>query len=66
MTFILKKGMMLRMFTYLYDLEIVDEDAFMTWKEAINEDYPGKGKALFQVRKLPLTPFSFWVSLGAN
>jgi len=45
------KGMMLRMFTYLYDLEIVDEDAFMTWKEAINEDYPGKGKALFQVNQ---------------
>ena len=41
--------MMLRMFTYLYDLEIVDEDTFMTWKEDINENYPGKGKALFQV-----------------
>lgn len=42
-------GMMLRMFTYLYDLEIVDDDVFLKWKEDLNEDYPGKGKALFQV-----------------
>ena len=48
-SYVLLLGMMLRMFTYLYDLEIVDEDTFMTWKEDINENYPGKGKALFQV-----------------
>ncbi|KAF6029164.1 EIF4G2 [Bugula neritina] len=45
------KGMMLRVFTYLYDLEIVDEEVFLQWKEDINEDYPGKGKALFQVNQ---------------
>ncbi|KAG8233540.1 hypothetical protein J437_LFUL012783 [Ladona fulva] len=43
------KGMLLRWFVYLYDLEIVEEDAFMKWKEDISDDYPGKGKALFQV-----------------
>lgn len=37
------------MFTYLYDLEIIDEDVFIKWKEDINEKYAGKGKALFQV-----------------
>ena len=47
-------GMMLRMFTYLYDQEIVDEEVFMKWKEDINEQYPGKGKALFQVRSAVL------------
>ncbi|XP_067934245.1 eukaryotic translation initiation factor 4 gamma 2-like [Watersipora subatra] len=45
------KGMMLRMFTYLYDLEIVDEEVFLQWKEDIKEPYPGKGKALFQVNQ---------------
>lgn len=45
------KGMLLRWFIYLYDLEIVEEDAFLTWKEDVNDDYPGKGKALFQVNQ---------------
>lgn len=48
-------GMMLRMFTYLYDLEIVEEEVFMKWKEDINEEFPGKGKALFQVSSEPLS-----------
>jgi len=34
----------------LYDLEIVEEEAFLKWKEELNDEYPGKGKALFQVR----------------
>lgn len=42
-------GMLLRWFTALYELEIVEEDAFLKWKEDITDDYPGKGKALFQV-----------------
>lgn len=42
-------GMLLRWFTALYELEIVEEDAFLRWKEDITDDYPGKGKALFQV-----------------
>lgn len=42
-------GMLLRWFVNLYDLEIIEEDAFLTWKEDLSQDYPGKGKALFQV-----------------
>ncbi|XP_071551086.1 eukaryotic translation initiation factor 4 gamma 2 isoform X1 [Panulirus ornatus] len=45
------KGMLLRWFMNLYDLEIVEEDAFLTWKEDLSQDYPGKGKALFQVNQ---------------
>lgn len=43
--------MLLRWFTALYELEIVEEEAFLRWKEDIRTDdaYPGKGKALFQV-----------------
>lgn len=45
------KGMLLRWFVLLYDLEIVEEEAFLKWKEDVNDDYPGKGKALFQVNQ---------------
>nr|CAD7414271.1 unnamed protein product [Timema cristinae]CAD7434952.1 unnamed protein product [Timema monikensis] len=45
------KGMLLRWFVNLYDLEIVEEEAFLKWKEDISDDYPGKGKALFQVNQ---------------
>lgn len=44
-------GMLLRWFHNLYDLEVIEEEAFMKWKEDISDDYPGKGNALFQVRK---------------
>jgi len=44
-------GMMLRMFMYLYDLEIIDDEVFLSWKEDINDETPGKGKALFQVNQ---------------
>lgn len=43
------KGMIFRWFIMLYDLEIVDSEVFLTWKEEVNDDYPDKGKALFQV-----------------
>ncbi|XP_042240370.1 eukaryotic translation initiation factor 4 gamma 2-like isoform X2 [Homarus americanus] len=45
------KGMLLRWFVNLYDLEIIEEDAFLTWKEDLSQDYLGKGKALFQVNQ---------------
>lgn len=48
------KGMLLRWFIALYDLSIIDEDAFMRWKEDVNDAYPGKGDALFQVHILQL------------
>lgn len=43
------RGMLLRLFIAFYDLEIIEEDAYLRWKEDINDVYPGKGKALFQV-----------------
>jgi translation initiation factor 4G len=41
--------MLLRWFVMLYDLEIIEEEVFMKWREDINDEFPGKGKALFQV-----------------
>lgn len=43
------KGMLLRWFLNLYDLEVIEEEAFLKWREDISDAYPGKGKALFQV-----------------
>lgn len=44
------KGMMRRLFEYLYNDDIVDEDVFLSWKEIDNDDaVPGKEKALAQV-----------------
>lgn len=43
------RGQLLRWFVALYDLEIVEEEAFLNWKEDITDAYPGKGQALFQV-----------------
>ena len=42
--------MLLRIFVLLYDTEVVEEEAFLRWKEDVSEKHPGKGKALFQVR----------------
>ena len=46
--------MLLRLFMQMYDNEVIDEDAFLRWKEEVNEEHPGKGKALFQVSTIPL------------
>lgn len=43
------KGLLLRMFVNLYDMEIIYEEAFTRWKEEVNDLHPGKGQALFQV-----------------
>jgi len=45
------KGMLLRWFVSLYEADIVDEHVFLDWKEDVNDSYPGKGKALFQVNQ---------------
>ena len=45
------KEFLLRLFVYSYDLDIIEEDAYFKWKEDLNDDIPGKGKALFQVSK---------------
>ena len=42
-------GMLLRLFMDFYDMEVVEEEVFLRWKEEVNDEYPGKGKALFQV-----------------
>jgi hypothetical protein len=33
-------------------MEIIEEEAFLAWKEDITQEFPGKGKALFQVSAL--------------
>lgn len=43
------KGMLLRWFTALYDLSVIEEESFLHWKEDLSDVYPGKGEALFQV-----------------
>jgi len=45
------KIMLLRWFMNMYELEIIEEEAFLKWKEDIRDDYPGKGNALFQVNQ---------------
>ncbi|ESN92130.1 hypothetical protein HELRODRAFT_89947, partial [Helobdella robusta] len=45
------KGLLLRLFSTLYDLEVIYEEAFLKWKEEVNELQPGKGQALFQVNQ---------------
>lgn len=52
---ILSAGMLLRYFVNFYDMEIIEEEAFLAWKEDITQEFPGKGKALFQVLLLPRT-----------
>lgn len=42
-------GMLLRYYVHFYDMEIIEEEAFLAWKEDITQEFPGKGKALFQV-----------------
>ena len=44
------KGLLLRNFVNFYEFDILEERAFLQWKEDVNDAYPGKGKALFQVR----------------
>lgn len=48
---VLSIGMLLRWFLMLYDLEVIEEEVFIKWKEDINDEFPGKGKALFQVNQ---------------
>ncbi|XP_071956220.1 eukaryotic translation initiation factor 4 gamma 2-like [Antedon mediterranea] len=45
------KGMLLRFFVNLYDMEVIDEEAFLNWKEDVTDEFNGKGEALFQVNQ---------------
>ena len=55
--------MLLRMFVLLYDTEVVEEEAFLKWKEDVSEKHPGKGKALFQVGSTLFSLLVFFQSL---
>lgn len=68
--------MLLRYFVNFYDMEIIEEEAFLAWKEDITQEFPGKGKALFQVMRTTIlllqetvapfhrkTPFTWFVFL---
>uniref|UniRef100_A0A182P600 Eukaryotic translation initiation factor 4 gamma 2 n=1 Tax=Anopheles epiroticus TaxID=199890 RepID=A0A182P600_9DIPT len=45
------KGVLLRWFQEMYELSVIEEDAFLRYKEDVTDIYPGKGKALFQVNQ---------------
>lgn len=45
------KGVLLRWFQEMYELNVIEEDAFLRYKEDVTDIYPGKGKALFQVNQ---------------
>ncbi len=32
-------------------MDVVEEDALLQWREDLSREYPGKGKALFQVHQ---------------
>lgn len=55
--------MLLRWFLNLYDLEVIEEEAFLKWREDISDAYPGKGKALFQVSH---TRFMISINMSVN
>ena len=42
-------GLLLRIFSYWYDMDVIEEESFFKWKEDVPQEYPGKGQALFQV-----------------
>lgn len=46
------KHLLPHLFNQMYDLELVEEEAFYIWKDEINENYPNKGQALFHVKFL--------------
>lgn len=57
--------MLLRYFVNFYDMEIIEEEGFLSWKEDVTQEYPGKGKALFQVIFGPLLVPSFGAKLSS-
>ncbi|XP_053662055.1 eukaryotic translation initiation factor 4 gamma 2 [Anopheles marshallii] len=45
------KGVLLRWFQEIYELSVIEDEAFLRYKEDVTDIYPGKGKALFQVNQ---------------
>jgi hypothetical protein len=44
------KNFLAILFHQMYDLELIEEEAFYQWKDEVNDNYPNKGQALFHVR----------------
>jgi len=44
-------GLIKKLFYNLYETDVVFEDAYGVWREDVNDDTPGKDKALFQVNE---------------
>ena len=49
--YVLFSGLLLRLFHHLYNCDVVEEEVYHCWKEDIAQEFPGKEKALFQVRE---------------
>lgn len=45
----LSPGLVLRLFSYWYEMDVVEGEALLQWREDMSQEYPGKGQALFQV-----------------
>ncbi|TKC45389.1 hypothetical protein EI555_007814 [Monodon monoceros] len=45
------KGMLLCFFVHFHDMEVIEGEAFLAWKEDITQEFPGKGKALFHMNQ---------------
>ncbi len=45
------KYFLAHLFHQMYDLEIIEEKAFLQWKDEVNENYPNKGQALFHLQR---------------
>ena len=45
----LVKGALVKQFTYLYDDDIIEEEAFLLWEKDVHDQTPGRQKALLQV-----------------
>lgn len=45
------QGLMKKLFYNLYETDVVFEDAYGVWREDVNDQTPGKDKALFQVNE---------------
>lgn len=62
-------GLILRLFSYWYEMDVVDGEALVQWRDDTSQAYPGKGKALFEVildsiiALIPLHAFPPWYLL---
>ncbi|KAL5103490.1 Eukaryotic translation initiation factor 4 gamma 1 [Taenia crassiceps] len=45
------KGFVLRCFKNLYNFNLVEKATFLAWREEVDQNYPAKGQALFEVMR---------------